>query len=180
MLTNNFIHHNDNDVNSSFGGLSLKPTLSSKVQFNTIVDNKSNQGAASAGSVFCDVSGFVADGNIIFRNTDGSSAVTQTFGNFTYGNSLIASASASDNMRNSSIRTPSHSIIGSQRPRPRRFVMPPAAVRSWIMTAISAHFHQELLVTSAPRNTIHDTIYDGLCSVETWQRDRQEQASLRR
>jgi hypothetical protein len=96
-LLNNFIHHNGNDVASAFGALSLKPAVGSRVQFNTLVDNKANLGAASAGGIFCDISGFVADANIVFRNTGGASASVQTFGNCTYGNSFIMAAPAGDN-----------------------------------------------------------------------------------
>lgn len=99
VLTNNFIHHNGNNINGAFGGLSLRPAAASRVQFNTIVDNQANIGAASAaGGVFCDVPGFVADDNLIFRNTGGTSTTTQTFGSCTYGNSFVAAGtSAADN-----------------------------------------------------------------------------------
>ena len=57
-----------------------------------------SEGAASAGGVFCDVSGFVAANNVVFRNTGGSSGTSQTFGNCTYGNSFRAAGSgATDN-----------------------------------------------------------------------------------
>lgn len=96
-LSNNFIHHNGNDIDASFGGLSLRPAAGSMVQFNTIIDNKANLGAASAGGVFCDVAGFVADNNIIFRNTGGQATSTQVFGNCMYGKSFVAAAPAADN-----------------------------------------------------------------------------------
>lgn len=93
-LTSNILHHNGNSITASFGALSLRPAAGSTVQFNTIVDNSSNQGAASAGGVFCDVTGFVAADNLIFRNTGGTSLTTQTFGNCTYGNSFVAAGSS--------------------------------------------------------------------------------------
>jgi hypothetical protein len=97
-ITNCIIDHNGNNATSSFGGLSLRPMGASKVEFNTIIDNQSNLGAASAGGVFCDVSGFVAPNNIIFRNTGGAGGTTQTFGNCTYGNSInMPGANAADN-----------------------------------------------------------------------------------
>lgn len=98
VVTNNFIDHNGNTTTASAGGLSLKPATGSRVEFNTIVDNQANLGAASAGGVFCDVAGFVAADNLVFRNTGGPSGTVQTFGNCTYGNSFNApGSSASDN-----------------------------------------------------------------------------------
>lgn len=97
-IANNFIHHNGNTSTASAGGLAVRPMGASKIEFNTIVDNQANLGAASAGGVFCDVAGFVAPNNIIFRNTGGSGGTTQTFGNCTYGSSInMAGASATDN-----------------------------------------------------------------------------------
>lgn len=96
-LTNNIIHHNGDKLSSAFGGLSLRPTPGSVVQFNTIVDNEANAGAASAGGIFCDVTGFIADNNLIFRNTGGQALTTQTFGICTYGKSFIAGAPVGDN-----------------------------------------------------------------------------------
>jgi hypothetical protein len=96
-LTNNIIHHNGNKLSSAFGGLSLRPTAGSVVQFNTIIDNEANAGAASAGGIFCDVTGFTADNNLIFRNTGGQALTTQTFGVCAYGKSFIAGAPAGDN-----------------------------------------------------------------------------------
>lgn len=93
-LTSNILHHNGNSLTASFGALSLRPAAGSAVQFNTIVDNSANSGAASAGGVFCDVTGFVAADNLIFRNTGGTSLTTQTFGNCTYGNSFVAAGSS--------------------------------------------------------------------------------------
>jgi hypothetical protein len=97
-ITNNLIHHNGNTITASAGGLLLRPMGASKVEFNTVIDNQANLGAASAGGIFCDVSGFVGSGNLIFRNTGGSSGTAQTFGNCTYGNSFSAAGSgATDN-----------------------------------------------------------------------------------
>ncbi len=97
-LTNNFIHHNGNTTTASFGGLSLRPMGASKIEFNTIVDNQANLGAASAGGVFCDTGGFVAPNNIIFRNTGGTTGNVQAFGLCTYGNSFnMPGTSAVDN-----------------------------------------------------------------------------------
>ncbi len=101
IVTNNFIHHNGNTTTASAGGLSLKPMGASRVEFNTIIDNQANLGAASAGGVFCDAGGFIATNNIIFRNTGGALGNVQTFGNCTYGTSLNTSGtSAIDNTPN--------------------------------------------------------------------------------
>lgn len=98
-ISNNFIYRNGNSAASAYGGLSLAPTANSKLEFNTIVDNEANAGSASAGGVFCDLPGFVAANNLIFRNTGGPTADLQTFGVCTYGNSFVrAGTSAVDNL----------------------------------------------------------------------------------
>lgn len=88
-ITNNFIYRNGNQSTSSVGGLSVRPMGQSRLQNNTIVDNQSDAGTASAGGVFCDVPGFVSAGNIVFRNAGGPTANVQTFGSCTYGNSFV-------------------------------------------------------------------------------------------
>ena len=88
-ITNNFIYRNGNQSTSSVGGLSLRPMGQSRFERNTIVDNQADGGSASAGGVFCDVPGFVAAGNIIFRNAGGPTANVQTFGSCAYGNSFV-------------------------------------------------------------------------------------------
>lgn len=96
-VTNSFIHHNGTS-SSAVGGISLRSTGTVTVEFNTIVDNATNFGAASAGGVFCDEAGITLPRNIIFRNTGGTDTKTQTFGNCTYGNSFVAPGmSAIDN-----------------------------------------------------------------------------------
>ena len=100
-ITNSYIHHNGTPVMASVGGLSLRPTGTSKVEFNTIIDNQANLGAASSGGMFCDVAGFIAANNIIFRNTGGAAGNVQTFGNCTYGNSFVMpGATPADNSLN--------------------------------------------------------------------------------
>lgn len=88
-ITNNFIYRNGNQSTSSVGGLSVRPMGQSRLERNTIVDNQADAGTATAGGVFCDVAGFVAAGNIIFRNVGGPTANVQTFGSCTYGNSFV-------------------------------------------------------------------------------------------
>lgn len=99
VIANNFIYRNGNSAASTVGGLSLAPAANSKLEFNTIVDNEANAGSASAGGVFCDLPGFAAANNLIFRNTGGPTADLQTFGVCTYGNSFVrAGTSAVDNL----------------------------------------------------------------------------------
>ena len=93
-ISNNFIYRNGNTVSASVGGISAIPSSGSKLEFNTIVDNQANAGAASAGAVFCDQSGFIASDNLIFRNTGGTAGNVQTFGNCTYGNSYVQPGSS--------------------------------------------------------------------------------------
>jgi hypothetical protein len=97
IITNNFIHHNGNDIDASAGGVSLTSSGSNTFEFNTVVDNQANLGAASAGGVFCDRSGFVAAHNLIYRNTGGTSTTAQTFGNCTYDDSFVTSAASGSN-----------------------------------------------------------------------------------
>lgn len=97
-ITNTFIYRNGNTLTASAGGLSLKPTGASKIEFNTIVDNLANANSISAGGIFCDQTGFVAANNIIFRNAGGTTGVAQTVGSCMYGNSINrAGATAVDN-----------------------------------------------------------------------------------
>lgn len=88
-ITNNFIYRNGNQSLSSVGGLSVRPIGQSRLERNTVVDNQADAGSASAGGVFCDVPGFVAASNIIFRNVGGPTANVQTFGSCAYGNSFV-------------------------------------------------------------------------------------------
>jgi len=98
-ITNTYIFRNGDENSSTFGGLSLDFAIpgTNRLAFNTIVDNRANLGAASAGGVFCDAASFVAGNNLIFRNTGGSTTTAQTFGNCTYGNSFVVAAPAADN-----------------------------------------------------------------------------------
>jgi hypothetical protein len=98
-ITNSFFHHNGSSTTSTFGAMVVRPGAGSKIEFNTIIDNASDFNSVSVGGVFCDVIGFVAANNIIFRNTGGPGAAkVQTFGSCTYGNSFIAEGTgATDN-----------------------------------------------------------------------------------
>jgi hypothetical protein len=89
-ITNNFIYRNGNDLTASAGGLSLLPTGTSSMEFNTIVDNQAKVAITSAGGVFCDQQGFTAAHNLIFRNGGGTNGNVQTVGACTYGDSFIA------------------------------------------------------------------------------------------
>ena len=95
VIAENFIYRNGNTSSAAAGGISAVPSGASKLEFNTIVDNQANSGAASAGGVFCDQGAFVAGGNLIFRNTGGSTGSAQTFGNCTYGNSFVNTGTSS-------------------------------------------------------------------------------------
>jgi hypothetical protein len=95
VLTNNFIHHNGTDTDSMgvFGAFSLIPANGSMVQFNTIVDNRANSLTGSIGGIVCNVPGFEAGNNIIFRNSGGTAVPPQqTSGSCTYGNSYVVGA----------------------------------------------------------------------------------------
>jgi hypothetical protein len=97
-IKNNFIYQNGNSATASVGGLSLVPTGTSSLEFNTIVDNRAKIAGTSAGGIFCDEPGFVAAHNLIFRNTGGTNGNVQTVGVCTYGDSFnMTGASIVDN-----------------------------------------------------------------------------------
>jgi len=69
-ITNNFIVRNGNDTNGTFGGLAITngASSSSRVEYNTLVDNKTVNGTGKAGGLFCDAT-LSAPNNLIARNT---------------------------------------------------------------------------------------------------------------
>ncbi len=89
-LTNNFIYRNGNQDNSSFGGVALVGVAAtSRLELNTIVDNRA---ATGAGGVVCSVAGLAAPSNLIARNSLAGSttaATAQTSGPCTYPTSLV-------------------------------------------------------------------------------------------
>lgn len=87
-IRNNLIYRNGNSLTASAGGLSLIPSGTSSIEFNTIVDNQAKVAGTSAGGVFCDEPSFVAAHNLIFRNEGGASGNIQTVGVCTYGDSF--------------------------------------------------------------------------------------------
>ena len=94
-ITNNFIYRNGNTTMATAGGVGLVGIVdSSKLEFNTIVDNLAGGGATNVGGVLCDRSGFTAANNLIFRNTGGVSGNVQTLGLCTYGNSFVSAGTS--------------------------------------------------------------------------------------
>jgi hypothetical protein len=89
-ITNNFVYRNGNTINASVGGIGVAgiPPGTSKLEFNTIIDNQARVASTSVGGVFCDETGFVASHNIIFRNSGGMTGDVQTLGICTYADSF--------------------------------------------------------------------------------------------
>lgn len=95
IITNNFIYRNGNTTMATAGGVGIVGIVdSSKLEFNTIVDNLAAGGATNAGGILCDRSGFAAANNLIFRNTGGVSGNVQTLGLCTYGNSFVSAGTS--------------------------------------------------------------------------------------
>ena len=93
-ITNNFIVGN-----RATGGVQVsKPGVGSKLEFNTIADNRDDgtTGVADAGGVFCDEAGFTFGGNIIFRNTGGAGGYVQTAGACKFDGSFLSSNAAAE------------------------------------------------------------------------------------
>lgn len=99
-IVNNVISRNGAQTSAAVGGVELRTitSLDSKLEFNTIVDNVADLDVLSSGGVLCDRRGFMATGNLIFRNVGGSTGGVQTLGNCTYPSSFInAGAGSADN-----------------------------------------------------------------------------------
>jgi hypothetical protein len=94
-IMNNFVYRNGNTTMATAGGVGVVGIVdSSKLEFNTIVDNLAGGGATNVGGVLCDRSGFTAANNLIFRNTGGVSGNVQTLGLCTYGNSFVSAGTS--------------------------------------------------------------------------------------
>ena len=95
-ITNNFIFRNGDQDNGAFGGVNLGVAVAagSRLEFNTIVDNRAAAGATRAGGTICDIAGFVAANNLIARNTvagNANAVNSQTLGVCSYPTSKIQS-----------------------------------------------------------------------------------------
>ncbi len=84
-ITNSFIVKN-----TGAGGIrALYISATSKIDFNTIVDNVGGTSSSSAGGVICDRPTINLTGNIVFRNIGGPDTLVQEFGDCTYNGSLV-------------------------------------------------------------------------------------------
>ncbi|MBA2541150.1 MAG: right-handed parallel beta-helix repeat-containing protein [Deltaproteobacteria bacterium] len=95
-ITNNFVFRNGDQDTGTFGGINLGVASAglSRLEFNTIVDNRASSGATRAGGVICDIVGFSAANNLVARNSVGgnsSAANAQTLGVCSYPTSTIQS-----------------------------------------------------------------------------------------
>jgi len=94
VITNNFVFRNGDQDSGSFGGINLAVATAgpSRLELNTIVDNRARSGATRSGGVICDIVGFVAANNVIARNSVGgnsTAATAQTLGVCVYPTSKI-------------------------------------------------------------------------------------------
>jgi hypothetical protein len=69
-ITNNFIYRNGNSTGTTVGGVVLAVSTigTSRLDFNTIVDNEISASTTSSGGLVCDIVGFNASNNLIARN----------------------------------------------------------------------------------------------------------------
>jgi hypothetical protein len=69
-ITNNFIFRNGNATGTTVGGVVLAVSTigTSRLDFNTIVDNEISASTTSSGGLVCDIAGFNASNNLIARN----------------------------------------------------------------------------------------------------------------
>ena len=86
-IVNNFI------VENRSGGVYVGvPSVSSRLEFNTIADNVySGGGTGDTGGVYCDNAAFNAANNIVFRNTGGTLGFLQTSGACSFTGSFLSS-----------------------------------------------------------------------------------------
>jgi hypothetical protein len=87
-ITNSFIVGNLGN-----GGIAAQtPGVGSKLEFNTIADNRDDgSGVADSGGIFCDSVAFTFPYNIIFRNSGGAGGFKQTVGACKFDGSLVSS-----------------------------------------------------------------------------------------
>lgn len=80
-IINNFIHNNGQSTTSPVGGMALLPGGTSKVEFNTIVDNHATQASGVGGGIRCNTAGFYEfPNNLVYRNTGGTGNQVQISG----------------------------------------------------------------------------------------------------
>jgi hypothetical protein len=91
-ITNNYVYKNGQLSSSPVGGMSLKLSPGSKVEFNTVVDNFADYGSSTAGGIICDGQGYDAPYNLVYRNQGGTSGVDQVIGTCTFQGSYQQAA----------------------------------------------------------------------------------------
>jgi hypothetical protein len=78
-ITDSFVIHNGNNTDAMFGGIYILPQTvgTSRLEFNTIVDNQASSGVTHFGGVTCDIAAVGAANNIVARNLKGGAASGQ-------------------------------------------------------------------------------------------------------
>ena len=112
-ITNNFVYRNGGPA-SPIGGLGLKLTAGSKLEFNTVVDNNADpSNGAAAGGIACDAPSYDAPYNLVYLNVGGLGGQVQVIGTCTFINSYKQSAMPAENavgFENPTGATPSYRL----------------------------------------------------------------------
>jgi len=84
-ITNNFIHNNGQAATSTVGGLSLFIAGTSKLEFNTVVDNNALQAAGVSGGIRCNTAAtYDFPNNLVYGNNGGLGNQVQLIGDCTF------------------------------------------------------------------------------------------------
>lgn len=103
-IMNNFVYRNG-ELGSPVGGMVLKPAAGSRLEFNTVVSNRASTNAANSGGIACELNGYDAPRNLIYRNQGGLGGQVQVIGTCTFQGSYAMPAGTID-----------EDLIGFERP----------------------------------------------------------------
>jgi hypothetical protein len=117
-ITNNFVYRNGSST-SVVGGMALRLATGSKLELNTIVDNTASLNAGSSGGVTCDLNGYDAPFNLVYRNQGGLGGQVQVLGACTFQGSYQQGAMPGENavgFENPNGATPSYRLTPASPP----------------------------------------------------------------
>jgi hypothetical protein len=99
-IINNFIHNNGQTATSPVGGMALLPGDPSRVEFNTVVDNRAMQASGIGGGVRCNTAGvYEFPNNLVYRNTGGLGNQVQISGECGFtGSFQLADPTGTENL----------------------------------------------------------------------------------
>lgn len=117
-ITNNFVYRNGTN-GTPHGGMVLRLTSGSKVEFNTVVDNDADLSSGSSGGITCEGQGYDAPFNLVYRNEGGIGGQVQVIGTCTFLGSYAQGAPAGENavgFENPTGGTPSYRLTAASPP----------------------------------------------------------------